>query len=177
MKQFIRHKTSTEILAQCIATGGRCDASAYNASTDHITVWLPGPDDAPVPVLYNTINGRFFYAPSDDSKYFSSDEALDGQPWFDAMMEFFYTDLALEGASGPIPVTLHLSEDVVRNLFVVVANCNGENERNEGCTSHGELDIRSLLQMLAEDAAMTNSRPGSWEGANMQQVLDSHGYR
>jgi len=27
-----------------------------------------------------------------------------------------------------------------------------------------------------EDVALTISRPGSWEGANMQQVLAAHGY-
>ncbi|CAJ7811100.1 Uncharacterised protein [Burkholderia pseudomallei] len=30
--------------------------------------------------------------------------------------------------------------------------------------------------MLAEDAGMVISRPGSWEGANLAQVLLSHGY-
>jgi|GEM_PF-3175001 len=44
-------------------------------------------------------------------------------------------------------------------------------------TTHGSMTVPTLLAMLAEDAAMTNSRPGSWEGSSMQQVLDSHGYQ
>jgi hypothetical protein len=44
-------------------------------------------------------------------------------------------------------------------------------------TTHGKLSVSSLLAMLAEDAAMMNTRPGSWEGANMQHVFDSHGYQ
>jgi hypothetical protein len=30
--------------------------------------------------------------------------------------------------------------------------------------------------MLAEDLGMVLTRPGSWEGTNMAQVLTSHGY-
>lgn len=43
-------------------------------------------------------------------------------------------------------------------------------------TTHGPLDLFVLVEMLLEDVALTVSRPGSWEGANMIQVLTSHGY-
>lgn len=52
-----------------------------------------------------------------------------------------------------------------------------EDERQEGFTSHGALTPTTLLAMLAEDAGLVISRPGSWEGANMVQVLSSHGYQ
>lgn len=42
--------------------------------------------------------------------------------------------------------------------------------------SHGSLDIKRLARMLLEDVALAVRRPGSWEGANMRQVLRSHGY-
>ena len=42
--------------------------------------------------------------------------------------------------------------------------------------AYGMLTAKALLTMLAEDAAMTISRPSSWEGANMATV-ESHGYR
>jgi hypothetical protein len=74
-----------------------------------------------------------------------------------------------------IVLTLNLSESIFDNLRKVVENCNDADKRN-GFTSHGQLTVATLLEMLAEDAAMTNSRPGSWEGSNMQTVLDSHGY-
>ena len=47
--------------------------------------------------------------------------------------------------------------------------------RNDGNT-HGPLDLQRLAGMLLEDVALAVRRPGSWEGANMGQVLSSHGY-
>lgn len=78
---------------------------------------------------------------------------------------------------APVAVAIGLSEDVYNDLLAVVAHCNRADDENSGATTHGKLDIPKLITMLAEDAAMTNSRPGSWEGANLQQVLDSHGYQ
>jgi hypothetical protein len=37
--------------------------------------------------------------------------------------------------------------------------------------------VKKLAAMLLEDAGMVISRPGSWEGSNMTDVLRSHGYR
>lgn len=76
-----------------------------------------------------------------------------------------------------VPVVLQIPEATHNALQEVVDNCNRINKKRGSCTSHGELDIPGLLMMLAQDAAMTVSRPGSWEGSNMQQVLDSHGYQ
>jgi hypothetical protein len=44
------------------------------------------------------------------------------------------------------------------------------------CNSHGALDLQRLAGMLMQDVALAVSRPGSWEGANMYQLLSSHGY-
>jgi len=74
-------------------------------------------------------------------------------------------------------VTLQIPQAIYDDIVVVAANCTQIHKTNGGFTSHGELDVAGLLLMLAQDAAMTNSRPGSWEGSNMQQVLDAHGYR
>lgn len=77
----------------------------------------------------------------------------------------------------PVVIKLHLSPEVYADLATLVEACNAASKRNDGFTSHGgALTVPTLLTMLAQDAAMTVSRPGSWEGANMQQVLDSHGY-
>ena len=43
--------------------------------------------------------------------------------------------------------------------------------------SHGPLTVRKLAAMLLEDAVMVVSRPGSWEGSNMADVLRCHGYK
>lgn len=77
----------------------------------------------------------------------------------------------------PVAIALAFDQETYVNLQVVVANCNLAEASRKGATTHGKLDVPRLLTMLAEDAAMTNTRPGSWEGANMQQVLDSHGYQ
>ena len=74
-------------------------------------------------------------------------------------------------------IKLQIPQAVYNDLVVVAASCTRIHQANGGGTSHGELDVASLLLMLAQDAAATNSRPGSWEGSNMQQVLDAHGYR
>jgi hypothetical protein len=79
-------------------------------------------------------------------------------------------------ADKSIPITIQLPQSVYDNLVTVVKNCNITHRDTDGATTHGELDIAGLLLMVAEDVAMTNSRPGLWEGSNMQQVLDSHGY-
>lgn len=79
-------------------------------------------------------------------------------------------------ATKKIKITLELSESTHNDLLAVVDNCNRAHDARDAVTSHGKLVIPTLLLMLAEDAGMTNSRPGSWEGANMQKVLDSHGY-
>ena len=47
---------------------------------------------------------------------------------------------------------------------------------DDRATSHGPLTVEGLAAMLLEDAAMTVRRPGSWEGAGMARVLESHGY-
>ena len=79
--------------------------------------------------------------------------------------------------NAPVAIALAFDQGAYTNLLEVVAACNQAEINSQGATTHGKLDVPKLLLMLAEDAAMTNTRPSSWEGANMQQVLDSHGYQ
>lgn len=79
--------------------------------------------------------------------------------------------------NAPVAIALAFDHDTYVNLQAAVASCNLAEASRDGATTHGKLDVPRLLAMLAEDVAMTNTRPGSWEGANMQQVLDSHGYQ
>lgn len=39
-----------------------------------------------------------------------------------------------------------------------------------------KLSPEEVIQALANDLGMTNSHPGSWEGSNMQRVIDGHGW-
>ena len=46
----------------------------------------------------------------------------------------------------------------------------------DSISSHGPLDMQTLALMLLQDVYWATERPGSWEGANMRQVLEAHGY-
>lgn len=73
-------------------------------------------------------------------------------------------------------ITIQVSEATAESLRELAARCTEANSHRDGFTSHGPLTVASLLAMLAEDAGMVITRPGSWEGANMTQVFSSHGY-
>ena len=47
---------------------------------------------------------------------------------------------------------------------------------NSNANTHGVLSFEVLTKMLLEDVAHAVRRPGSWEGADMAQLLASHGY-
>ena len=55
--------------------------------------------------------------------------------------------------------------------------CTEVHKIRDGATTHGGLTVPALLAMLAEDAGLIITRPGSWEGANMTALLKSHGYQ
>lgn len=48
--------------------------------------------------------------------------------------------------------------------------------RQSAASTHGTLTMDALAALLLEDVALMVRRPGSWEGANMAQVMTSHGY-
>ena len=73
-------------------------------------------------------------------------------------------------------IMIQVSEETAQTLAILAASCTRANKRCDGFTSHGALSVSAMMAMLAEDAAMVISRPGSWEGSNMAQVFSSHGY-
>lgn len=113
----------------------------------------------------------------DDAIYRIRDaaKAVDGQydEWYDLLdlCREYQQELMLH---IPQTFTITLSyAPYARDLLELVARCNqNANEYN----SHGLLTVESLLTMLAEDAAMVTNRPGCWEAANMQTVIEAHGY-
>jgi len=72
--------------------------------------------------------------------------------------------------------TIEVSDDTAATLEELVELCTAADKDRDGATSHGALTVPALLAMLAEDAAMVLSRPGSWEGSGMARLLSSHGY-
>lgn len=74
-------------------------------------------------------------------------------------------------------ITITIDENTCTLLAELAKACTAEDAARKGMTTHGALSPSKLLAMLAEDAAMVISRPGSWEGSNMAQVFSSHGYQ
>lgn len=79
--------------------------------------------------------------------------------------------LAPECAPGDLLLDSLSSDDL--DAIAAFLACTG---LDVGGNSHGTLTIGQLVQMLLEDVALMIHRPGSWEGANMAQVMSSHGY-
>lgn len=70
-------------------------------------------------------------------------------------------------------IEIEINDAYLPFIQEVLDSSQGEEEM----TSHGALDIKSLAEMLMEDVMLAVKRPGSWEGANMLEVLSSHGYQ
>ena len=91
IKKFAGRKSAQDIIDQCAADGIKIDVSKHEAGGDHLVVTLPGPAGEGVQVLYNVVSGRFFSAPPDGER-FSSDDQRDDEPWFAAMLVFFFKE-------------------------------------------------------------------------------------
>lgn len=59
-----------------------------------------------------------------------------------------------------------------RKIAAFVA-LNGKGENN----THGPMTLETLVATLLEDVALATTRPGSWEGGHMGDLLQGHGYR
>ena len=70
-------------------------------------------------------------------------------------------------------LVVEVDEASAVNLYELADRCTRASKNDGASTSHRALSVPA---MLAEDAAMVITRPGSWEGANMAQVFSSHGY-
>jgi hypothetical protein len=87
MKTFAGIKTLPQIKAQCEAAGIEFDDRRYKKGDDHVAIRSPG-----VLVLFSAFNGKFFGNTPDGKKFSSCDPKLDGTPWFDQLLSFFYVE-------------------------------------------------------------------------------------
>jgi hypothetical protein len=75
-------------------------------------------------------------------------------------------------------ITITIEESTFESIKSLVDQINiNSADSAEFSNSHGKLTVKSAIEMIVEDLGLAESRPGSWEGANMTQVLSSHGYR
>jgi hypothetical protein len=66
--------------------------------------------------------------------------------------------------------TIDIPDETARRLDEHIAAAKSD------FSSHGQLTLQRLLDLVAEDVGLSVTRPGSWEGANMRDVLRGHGY-
>ncbi|MHB8224393.1 hypothetical protein [Acidithiobacillus sp.] len=71
---------------------------------------------------------------------------------------------------------IEIDDQNTADLVELVKRLNA-NAGTDPFNSHGPLTVKKLAATLLEDAGMVISRPGSWEGANMADVLRGHGYK
>lgn len=98
MRKFAGAKTEQTIIAQCVAGGLTCDTRrSDNNMGEYIAVSSP---DAPTAVVYYSEVGRRFFGKTDQDVYFKSEDSLDGEPWFDSLLDFFFIPMPGAGDEG-----------------------------------------------------------------------------
>jgi hypothetical protein len=91
MRTFAGSRTFEEIAALCVHQGVPLNAKRYiEDGHDHIIVGQEWPLDASKPyVIYNVFNGKF-HGLAPDGTVFDCADDLEGEPWFNALLDFFY---------------------------------------------------------------------------------------
>lgn len=90
MKKFAGHKTVDQIREQCLAQGVTLDTRLYDSGSSDYIKLTSTDGKTSAEVLYSSFNGRFFGQFTPGREFNSDDASLDGTPWFDALLEFFY---------------------------------------------------------------------------------------
>jgi hypothetical protein len=87
MKTFAGNKTRAQVKAQCKAAGVQFDERAYKAGSDF--TFLRGGGAC---VAWSSWNGRFFGKTPDGIEFNSDSDEWDGEPWMQALLNFFYVE-------------------------------------------------------------------------------------
>jgi hypothetical protein len=90
MKKFEGLKPWKTIGAQCRAEGLTVDTSAYRQGSDYVFIGAPGRGH----VYLNRVSGAFDGMTPGGIKFFSSSTEYEAQPWFQALLAFFYVEKA-----------------------------------------------------------------------------------
>jgi hypothetical protein len=85
MKKFKGNRRLADILASAKAQSVSVNKSFYDKGGDTISFWGGG-----FTVYYNTFNGNFFGTTPDNLRFSSDSELHEKQPWFQALLNFFY---------------------------------------------------------------------------------------
>lgn len=94
MKRFSRHKTHDEIKVQCEAAGIHFSDHLYEVTgSDWLVITTIKDDNHSGQVLYNVVTGVFFGTTPDDVSFDSSKDEHEDEPWFQALLLFFYVEI------------------------------------------------------------------------------------
>lgn len=100
MRIFERPKTAEEIRSQvALVPGLIMDTKLYDLGSDRFTVRSDHPDWKNMGyVIYAPFNGSILgmdaSSPGNSGVVFNELSTFDGEPWFDAIMDFFYVQTA-----------------------------------------------------------------------------------
>jgi len=98
MKKFKGNKSIKTIAKQCKRLGLQFnDAMFQRGTSDHVVITSIEGDHHSGQVVLNTFNGNFFgnapdRAPWNGVSFDSTKDEHEHEPWFQALLEFFYTD-------------------------------------------------------------------------------------
>ncbi|CAG9172471.1 hypothetical protein CURE108131_23050 [Cupriavidus respiraculi] len=90
MKKFAGNKPLIEIKRQCEAAGIDYNDTLYRRGGDYVVITTVNGDNDSGQVLYNTVNGKFFGTTPDGIQFDSSSTKHENEPWFQALLSFFY---------------------------------------------------------------------------------------
>lgn len=91
MKTFSGIKTYEQIKAQCKEQGVVCNDRLYCRS-GWDTIVVGDQKNEGGYAVYNTFNGRFHGKTPEGIEFFSSATTHENEPWFQALMSFFYVE-------------------------------------------------------------------------------------
>lgn len=87
LKKFKGPKSLELIRAQCVLLQLVCESTLFDqGNSDYIIVFSPAAPEAKV--FYSDLSG-YFFGRTDQGVSFTSDDPLDGTPWFDELLAFF----------------------------------------------------------------------------------------
>ena len=90
-EKYAGHKTLEQIRKQCEESGMVLDSTGHDKrGDDHVFVRATAQDGKIARIYFNTVTGTFFGTTPEDKGFNSESKEYVGQPWFDAVLDFFY---------------------------------------------------------------------------------------
>ncbi len=90
MKKYTRFRNADELREACAALGWSLETGKYDEGSDHVVIKFTH-EGIRGEAFVSMFNGRFFGRLDDDLVPFSSDDGkMEGQPWFEALLETVY---------------------------------------------------------------------------------------